>query len=299
MTNGRKIKNLQEYNRVAFASSTSAYSEASVVGKPLLISLHTKSKTSRAHNRTATQSSQKQRSPHEVLRSILFENPKGSNNNSSSFALLSKTDRKRNNDKNVSTLSFQTPNESDVESYDMESVRAVRTGDVERLRELYRSGKSLDACNAFGESLLHMACRRGDLKMVRFLLGEVKVRSNRCDDFGRNPLHDAMWTSTPHTEVMDVLMDHVDPSMLLAEDVRGNTPFAYARREHDAKWIEFLEQRKEKLRQKHDASLSSTDRETDSGGIAPALPADFPNTKCTKIGIDAEVKNFANAIADL
>jgi hypothetical protein len=79
------------------------------------------------------------------------------------------------------------------------------------------------------------------------LICEVKVRSDRCDDFGRNPFHDALWTSSPNLEVVDLLIDYADPTLLLAEDVRGNTPFAYARKEHTSKWIDFLEQRKTKL----------------------------------------------------
>jgi hypothetical protein len=83
--------------------------------------------------------------------------------------------------------------------------------------------------------------------MVSFLICDVKVRTDRCDDFGRNPFHDALWTSTPNLEVVDLLIDHADPALLLAEDVRGNTPFAYARKEHTSQWLDFLQQRKEKL----------------------------------------------------
>jgi hypothetical protein len=154
-------------------------------------------------------------------------------------------------------LSFEKPHEDDIAAYDIESVRAVRESNIERLRELWKNGKSLDACNPFGESLLHMACRRGDLKLVRFLVCEVQVRTDRCDDFGRNPFHDALWTSSPNLELLDLLMEHMDPAMLLAEDVRGNTPFAYARREHDAQWIAFLEERREKLLHRKEATMDA------------------------------------------
>ena len=106
---------------------------------------------------------------------------------------------------------------------------------------------SMNACNTFGESLLHMACRRGDVSIVRLLVNEFKVRVEVRDDYGRTPLHDACWTTTPNFEVMDVLMGAVEARLLLAEDVRGHTPFDYARREHWDKWIRFLEERKAKL----------------------------------------------------
>jgi len=106
----------------------------------------------------------------------------------------------------------------------------------------------MNACNQFGESALHMACRRGYAKIVDFLLREVKVRTDRCDDFGRNPFHDALWTSVPNFDVVDLLIEYADPQLLLLEDVRGNTPFAYARSDHSQQWITFLEERQDKLR---------------------------------------------------
>jgi ankyrin repeat protein len=205
-----------------------------------VISLHTTAKMSKRSSSgscSVKEARPELRRPLEVLRSILLD----SDDSSSSSSLTTQT---------INSLSFRKPTENDIEAYDMESVRAVRTSNLERLRELWSGGKSLDACNPFGESLLHMACRRGNVNVVTFLLCEVKVRSDRCDDFGRNPFHDALWTSFPNTEVVDVLLDHADPSMLMQEDVRGNTPFSYARREHDTTWIGFLEQRREKLKKR-------------------------------------------------
>ena len=120
----------------------------------------------------------------------------------------------------------------------------------------------MDACNQFGESVLHMACRRGYASIVDFLLREVKARSDRCDDFGRNPFHDALWTSTPNFEVVDLLIDFADPALLLSEDVRGNHPFAYARSDHSERWIEFLEKRQEKIVKRFSGAAGDTATET-------------------------------------
>ncbi|KAG7351654.1 ankyrin repeat domain protein [Nitzschia inconspicua] len=234
---------------------------SAAAGKPPLISLHTKGKKPRSTSRSTTTGTISRTSPTTntttspsscttttttplgVLHAILGKQQQDNNNKNdpsiqSSFSSSSS---------NSLVVSFQKPNEKDIEAYDIESVKAVRAGDVDRLNELYRSGKSLDACNPFGESLLHMACRRGDLNVVRFLIVHAHVQTDRCDDFGRNIFHDALWTSTPNISVVDFLLDHVDPRLLLAEDVRGNTPFAYARKEHDARWIEFLQRRRTKL----------------------------------------------------
>ena len=129
----------------------------------------------------------------------------------------------------------------------MRAVRAIREKNVPMLRTMLEEGISLDACNRFGESLIHMACRRGDVNVVRFLLSEGRVNILVRDDFGRTPLHDACWTAEPHFGVMDVLLEHAPMSLLLAEDVRGHTPFHYARREHWESWVSYLKEREPKF----------------------------------------------------
>lgn len=132
------------------------------------------------------------------------------------------------------------PKKEDMDSYDMEVCRAVRSCNLEKVRELHQAGHSLDACNKFGESLIHMACRRGDVRIVRYLIEEAKVRVDVRDDFGRNILHDATWTSSCNLEVVDVLLKVVPPEYWIMEDQRGHTPFEYARREHWGPWLKYL-----------------------------------------------------------
>ena len=145
---------------------------------------------------------------------------------------------------------FCKPSEENIQSYDLEAVRAIRSKNLPRLQELHQGGKNLNACNQFGESLLHMACRRGDLEILKYMIHEAHVVVDIADDFGRNPLHDAAWTPSPNFDVMDLLMEVADPCMFLAADVRGSTPFDYARKEHWASWIQFLESRKDKIAQR-------------------------------------------------
>ena len=190
---------------------------------------------------------QQQKKPVDLLRSILHSSPSSSLSSPLLLSSSSKTissDNKKKKKKII--LSFEKPSEEDLIAYDLETVKAVRSNNVELLRKLWSNGegKSMNACNQFGESVLHMACRRGYTKIVDFLLTEVKVRTDRCDDFGRNPFHDALWTPIPNFDVVSLLIEYADPLLMLSEDVRGNTPFAYARQDHTDQWIIFLEKSK-------------------------------------------------------
>jgi hypothetical protein len=142
---------------------------------------------------------------------------------------------------------FEKPSEDMIDEYDLNAVRAIREGSVPKLRALLNEGKSMDACNRFGESLMHMACRRGDLPVIIFLVNEAHARLDVRDDFGRTPLHDACWTALPNFDVMDVLIRAAPPDLLVTEDVRGHTPFHYARKEHWSTWVNFCEERRDLL----------------------------------------------------
>ncbi|GFH48656.1 hypothetical protein CTEN210_05132 [Chaetoceros tenuissimus] len=134
---------------------------------------------------------------------------------------------------------FHTYTEHELESYSLEVTQAVRSENVEQLRELHKKGISLQCSNAFGESLLHMACRRGLIDIVRFLLDEADVDLRCKDDLGRTPLHDAFWTPTPNFELVELLIS-ISPELLFFSDRRGHTPLQYTRREHWSGWRSFL-----------------------------------------------------------
>jgi ankyrin repeat protein len=134
-----------------------------------------------------------------------------------------------------------TVDPDNYEPYDMETVQAIRNKDVSRLRELLEEGKCFDACNLNGETLLHLACRRGDLKTVKFMLEEACVQADVCDNMGRTILHDVCWRPTPDLELMATLISTLSPYTLIAQDSRGHTPFDYVRREHWGVWMDFLQ----------------------------------------------------------
>ena len=90
----------------------------------------------------------------------------------------------------------------------MEFVAAVRGSDVKRLRQLALEGRHMNACNKYGESIVHMACRRGFLEVLTFLFSTGAIL-DVADDFGRTPLHDACWTPEPRFDVVTFLLNKV------------------------------------------------------------------------------------------
>lgn len=139
--------------------------------------------------------------------------------------------------------------EEHIAAYDKEIVGALRARNIPLLRELHKKGKLLQCANRYGESLVHMACRRGFIEVLRFLVEEADVSLRVKDDFGRTPLHDACWHAEPNLEMMDYLITH-EPDLLLVQDTRGHFPFTYARKNHWKQWNSFLLEKKDKLRLK-------------------------------------------------
>jgi len=150
------------------------------------------------------------------------------------------------------------PTEEMIAAYCNETLKAARAGDVDQLRLLFESGKSLNCCNRFGESLIHLACRRGNLDLVRFLILDAHVTLLIRDDYGRTVLHDAFWTPQPQLELVDFLLEHV-PELLCVRDVRGHAPVDYVRHEHQATWMDFLRQRQHKLCPKQHSASSGAE----------------------------------------
>jgi len=142
---------------------------------------------------------------------------------------------------------FSAFTDEQVASYDNAIVSAVRENAFDDVRKMHSNGRDLSCCNRFGESLLHMACRRGYIDMVSFLTGEAKGDIRIKDDCGRTPFHDACWNHTPVLEILDGLIEKDGPCLFLVADKRGSTPFQYARREHWSLWRNFLYERRIKL----------------------------------------------------
>jgi hypothetical protein len=146
----------------------------------------------------------------------------------------------------VQQLPFRKPTSKMVQEYKPDKISLVRKMDMKGVRALHGQGESFDACNRFGESLIHMACRRGCKEMVEFLVNEAKVSIFVRDDYGRTMLHDAFWTAEPNFALAAFLIKEA-PEFLCVKDVRGHTPLNYVRKGDWSSWCNFLIQNKELL----------------------------------------------------
>jgi hypothetical protein len=139
---------------------------------------------------------------------------------------------------------FIEPTREMIAAYTKDTTQALRENNIDKLRDLHKSGVQLNCCNKFGDSSVHIACRRGNTEIVKFLLEEVQIPIyNVRDDFKRTPLHDACWTSEPNFALVDILL-RAAPEHALLPDSRGDTPFAYVRAEHWDAWVDFLAPRR-------------------------------------------------------
>lgn len=141
---------------------------------------------------------------------------------------------------------FHVYSEEELESYTCEVTAAVRSLDLDKLRSMKEEGVSFQCSNRFGESLIHMACRRGSFEVVNFFTEEAGVDIKCKDDLGRTPLHDACWTAEPNFELVEHLVS-ISPSLLLMADSRGHCPLQYTRRQHWPLWISFLKKHEDTI----------------------------------------------------
>ena len=141
--------------------------------------------------------------------------------------------------KTLQTSYHNKPTDHQVASYSVHMIQLVRSGNVEALKDIMACGISPNPCNAFGESLVHNVCRRGDHKML-----EVFVKNgcalNVCDDYGRTPLHDGCWTAEPFFETVKMILDK-DVRLFHMIDSRDRLPLGYVREDDWPAWIDFLE----------------------------------------------------------
>ena len=137
---------------------------------------------------------------------------------------------------------FQDVTDDRIDSYQEEIGSAIRSKNIDALRLLKKKGSSFNGCNRHGESFLHLACRRGFTDIVSFLINEGNASVRVRDDFGRTPLHDACWATSPNFELFEMLLDK-EPHLLLMKDVRGHSPLDYVRKEHWGIWVKFLSSR--------------------------------------------------------
>lgn len=132
------------------------------------------------------------------------------------------------------------PTEARLEAFTNEKVDAVRNNDVQTLQRMHQQGQSLDACSKNGESLLHLACRRGNIETVQFLVQVVPATIQ--DELGRTVLHDVCWRPRPDPAMFMVVFHAVPRSFLLTPDARGHTCFDYCRKPEWPLWNAYFKE---------------------------------------------------------
>lgn len=137
---------------------------------------------------------------------------------------------------------FLKPCQEHLDAYQANTIFAIRQGDIDALREIKESGQSLQGCNKFGESIVHLSCRRSNVAVPTYLLSEGGVSLRVRDDYGRTPLHDAFWHKEPDIPLVELILNK-EPQLLFISDKRGHTPLDYARKEHWETWNRYFETR--------------------------------------------------------
>ena len=137
-----------------------------------------------------------------------------------------------------------------IAAYNRDLLATVRQQDMAKLQRLHEEGKVKNACNTFGESLLHLACRKGLTEVVKFLCAKPdgpRLSLFVHDDYGRTVMHDACWTVRPQWPLVEFLLEHA-PQLLACSDVRGHIPLDYVPKSDWKEWRDFLVERQDKLK---------------------------------------------------
>lgn len=138
-----------------------------------------------------------------------------------------------------------------IEAYqNIDLLSAVRRRDLKTLHAIAAkdSTTTMNACNRFGESILHLACRKGSADVLHLLAAPVAQGGCACsllvrDDYGRTILHDACWTVTPNWTLIQLLLKTA-PVLWRVADVRGHLALQYVPKSVWPKWILFLQKNK-------------------------------------------------------
>lgn len=121
----------------------------------------------------------------------------------------------------------------------IELSRAIRAGDIAAIRRIREAGNSLQVANKFGESIFHATAKQGRLEVMKYLVSQGASPLVHCDT-GRNPLHDACWTTSPNFAFIRWMLQRY-PDLLFISDSRNFTPLDYVPRDAYPNWQEFLE----------------------------------------------------------
>ena len=147
--------------------------------------------------------------------------------------------------KTLNTAYYNKPTPLQQASYSRHIIDIIKAHNVTKFQQIMMSGISSNPCNTFGESSLHMVCRRGDATLLKILLSDdVKTELHVADDYGRTPLHDACWASEMAKDVLNLILQENTAEniyMFYMEDARGALPLSYVHKTQYAEWIQYID----------------------------------------------------------
>jgi hypothetical protein len=146
--------------------------------------------------------------------------------------------------KSVDTGYYRKPTPLQIASYDKHVLKMivlhVHYGKSKGLHDVLSCGISPDACNTYGESLVHRVCKASNKKLLQVFLNHG-ASVQFANDYGRTPLHEVCLATKPCFINFEEVLKR-DPHLIFLTDVLGATPFSYIRREHYDSWIRNLEE---------------------------------------------------------
>jgi hypothetical protein len=147
--------------------------------------------------------------------------------------------------KTLNTAYYNKPTPLQQASYSRHIIDLIKSHNVNKFQQIMMCGISSNPCNAFGESSLHMVCRRGDATLLKILLSDtVNAELHVADDYGRTPLHDACWASEMAVDVINLILQENSVEnihMFYMEDARGSLPLSYVHKSQYQQWIQYIE----------------------------------------------------------
>jgi hypothetical protein len=131
-------------------------------------------------------------------------------------------------------------------SHGVAVLRAVQKSDADALSKLLQAGLSPNPCNAMGDSVLQIVCKRSDVKLFQTFLDNGVVLEI-ADPFGRTPLHHAAWApaSDGTFEIVTAVLDRVGTDILRVTDKNGKTPLQYLTVDKWPRWVSYLESKRD------------------------------------------------------
>jgi hypothetical protein len=144
----------------------------------------------------------------------------------------------------LNTGYYREPTPLQMASYDVQVLKMivlqVHYSQGTGLHEVLSCGISPDACNKYGESLLHRVCKAGNSKLLNVFL-EHGASVQFANDYGRTPLHEVCSATRPCFDAFEQVLKR-DLHLIFLTDVRGATALSYIRKEHYDPWIRRLEE---------------------------------------------------------